>query len=156
MKRSYNEKKHKKSLKKTIDIESEFVGKPVGPVKKKDKEPDLTDEIKAFLTSEISLENIMNIIIRMEGLYAKASIGKSKIKIYGLTTEDRSEKYSFIIKIKSPKIFGGTYYLKRMSMYRLDYIFKSKPIDTSLLKQDLRYAIWEWLNAHPDQFIHVD
>ena len=59
------EVKEKKYMKRRepVDIESEFIGKPVGPKKKKEKKEDLTDEINKFL-EEPSLEGVMKVLLR--------------------------------------------------------------------------------------------
>jgi hypothetical protein len=143
-------KNKKKIIKKNVDIESEFVGIPVGTKVKKEKKCDLTDEIEKFLSSQITLESICEILLRLEGRWIADKSKIAKIKIYGLSSCGQ-EVDEFFIKIKSTKFFDQKYYLTSGSFYNLRWVAQGEKLDKSILRQELRGEIWKWLCNNLDQ-----
>lgn len=154
MKKCYHEKADPEPRKKTVDIESEFIGAPVGPTRKKDREPDLTDEMKRFLREEITLDSIKDMLIRWEGKWAVNKITDAKIKIYAIKGFD-SERCEYVIKIKYSKDSQSSFYINSYDMFEMRF-FSKEVLGKSRLKQEVIYNIRAWLDANPDKTIRMD
>lgn len=145
------EKNKKKITKKSIDIESEFVGTPVAPAQKKEKKCDLTDEIRKFLSETINLETIKRILLRLRGPISEQELIKSKIIVYGFPSSfnNQIEICEFLISIETKKR-KYKYFLGIMLFFSLDFFNKEK-IDNSFLKQNLAHALRKWFSENLDQ-----
>lgn len=148
------DKNKKKIVKKTIDIESEFVGLPVAPLGKKEKKSDLTEEIKKFISEPKNLESIKEILMRLDSKYLSQKPENSKMKVYGFKGFG-DEIDEFIIIIKKLKFWTVKYYLTSGSLYRLKWISGTEDIDTSILKQRLRGEVHNWFCNNLDQVIII-
>lgn len=154
MKKCYYEKADEKPRKKMVDIESEFIGAPVGQARKKDREPDLTDEMKRFLREEITLDSIKDMLIRWEGKWAVNKITDAKIKIYAIKGFD-SERCEYVIKMKFLKNLQLSFYLSRNDLFEISF-FSNERLGRSMLKQEVIHKIRSWLDANPDKTIKMD
>jgi hypothetical protein len=139
------EENKKKLVKKSIDIESEFIGKPVDPKQKKEKKDDLTDEIRKFLDEPINLDSIKRIMIRLKGPISEYELERSRIFIYGIPKLSNGKKSvgEFLIKIDTHK-WSYNYFLGGFFLASLNFFSKER-IDESRLKQDLAHALRNWL-----------
>lgn len=136
--------------KRTIDLESEFIGKPVGPIQKKERKATLTDEINAFLESPIDLENIKCILLKMSGCKKNQYIGKVSIKIYAIEGED------YLISIKGFKsLWSSKWFLCRWYLGELNG-FSPSVVDKSLLKQSFKNALRRWCQENPKHVINLE
>jgi len=136
--------------KRTIDIESEFIGKAVGPLQKKERKSDLTDEINQFLEEPITLESIKKIMIRMSGYRKEYPIEKVSIKIYTI------DKREYLIYIKGFQgVWSSKWFLSNWFMAYLDG-FRIKEVDRSMLKQKLAHAIRAWCDENPKHIINLE
>lgn len=141
-------KKDKSLSKKSIDIESEFIGKPVGPRKQKEKRPDLTDEIHKFMKEPITLNSLKWIILRLVGLASITFYDKSTIDIYQI------HESFYVIKIQEKKRqFPIIFYIGPHLMCELDWISVHE-LDKSFLRGDLSHTIRNWLAKNPAQ-VHI-
>ncbi len=137
-----------------ISVEDEFIRKPVGPRKPKEKKSDLTDELNKFISNPITLQTIAEILIRLQGRWISEKPGEYKIKIYGL--QGFGDEYDeFFIIIKKVKHFPLKYYLTSASLYELTWL-NGKDMDTSHLKQNMRCNIFKWLCKNLDQTIKIE
>lgn len=145
------DKNKKKIVKKSIDIESEFIGKPVGPHKEKEKKSDLTDDIKKFLNEPITLDSIKRIMLRLRGPISEHELQRSKIFIYGIPTIGYTGKNvsQFLIKVDTHK-HSYIYFLGWLCFHSLD-CFSIERIDQSRLKQDLAHALRNWIDKNLDK-----
>jgi hypothetical protein len=145
------DKNKKKITKKTIDIESEFIGTPVAPVNKKEKKSDLTDEIKKFLSEPINLDSIKKILLRLRGPISDYELQRSKIFIYGIPrlSNFRKDVNEFLIRIDTPK-WSYKYFLSWHYFCHLGY-FSNEKIDKSELRDELARALRNWLDKNLDQ-----
>lgn len=140
-------KKSKNLFKKSIDIESEFAGIPVGQKTPKEKKNDLTKDINIFLGSPITLESIKNILSRLNGRWTCDKPEISKIKIYKLNSFSK-EYPEFFIYIQREKTFQFKYYLSKYTLYELGYL-SPKRMNLSSLKQNLAEILWQWFILNP-------
>lgn len=146
-------KNDKKLSKKSVDIESEFVGIPVGPVGKKEKKADLTDEINFFLENEITHESIKNILFRLDG-QIKTSLKESALmNIYYIPQKKRGGFYIF--SIDTEQFYNKTYILTNFELIKL-CSFKFDDVCTSPLKSMMRYKIWVWCTENPDKIKKIN
>ncbi len=134
--------------KRTIDIESEFIGKPVGPLQKKERKADLTDEIKRFLEEPITIDGIKCIMLKLSGYKKEHLIGSWKITIIHLAEEE------YIIKIFTSKS-SHKWFLGYFFMIELHY-FSAKIAHRSILKQHLVRAIRKWCVENPKHVINLE
>jgi len=136
------EVKEKKYMKRRdpVDIESEFIGKPVGPRQKKEKKEDLTDEINKFLESP-SLEGIIIVLLRPESV---PLISRKNARLKAYKTED-GEYIIKIIGIKDRRCL--TWYMAPFHFCKLCY-FKAEKWD-SRLKQEFCHELRRWLLKNP-------
>lgn len=145
------DKNKKKITKKSIDIESEFIGKPVNPKNKKEKKDDLTDEIKKFLSEPITLDSIKRIMLRLKGPISEYELSRSKIFIYGIpkVSDSQPSVSEFLIRIQTHK-WSYNYYLGWFCLCELN-AFSIKKIDESNLKEDLAYHLRKWIRNNLDK-----
>ena len=131
--------------KKSIDLESEFIGKPVGPRRSKEKKPDATDEIKSFLENEVTRDSIKKILLRMQGPHSEHIYNKAEMFVFELS------KGYYIFKIHDKKrSYPAVIYLGPFVFTYLEG-FGSERLDRSFLRQKLAHAIRDWLHKNPDQ-----
>jgi len=135
----------KKITKKSIDIESEFVGKPCSPKQPKEKKNDLTKDLLLFLEQPISMDSIKDILIRIEGRWIHCKSTDSKIKIYAFQKNHTIKTYEFVVLINAIKHFEFKYYLENGSLYKLCYFENIEKIDRSVLRQKVIHKINDWL-----------
>jgi hypothetical protein len=149
-----NKKEYKKRLtKESIDIESEFIGKPTGPRKPKEKTDDLSDEIKKFIFSPKNLATLKLILMRLSGPISDYHVRDAKIFVYGLKSSLDRVPRDFIVFISSKKR-DYKFFIGSRSFISLSY-FSYDIIDKSLLKQSLRHEITAWLHNNPENFITI-
>lgn len=134
-----------KIVKKRINIESETVGIPVGPVKEKKRSLDLSDEIKNFLSGEINLESIKRILLLTLGHKGEYAHQNSSIKII-----DSGDRDFFIVIRERRKPYAHKWFVSWFSMTAL-CCFKAEEVDTSPLKCDLAHAIRHWCHNNRDK-----
>ena len=142
--------------KKPIDLESEFIGIPVGQKKERPKKNDLTKDLQLFLKVPISIESIRDVLLRIEGRYCCEKPGIVLIKIFSIKNlEDERE---FIIKIKHAKFFQKTFLLSTRNLYELHNFGDgaSDWLSTSILKRKVSIAIQDWLIENLDQTTLVE
>jgi hypothetical protein len=134
----------KKLTKKSIDIESEFVGLPVAPRKKKEPKDDMTDHIKEFLSKDITIESIKSILLKIGGVWNLHR--PSKINIHYV---EKSREDIFLIVIEQ-NILTTTFILSTHHFIELCY-FSHKELSTSLLKNKLLQEIVNFLKKNIDK-----
>lgn len=142
----------KKITKKTIDIESEFIGKPVEPKKNKEKKDDLTDEINTFLNETVTLDSIKRILLRLHGPISIDDLKNSKIFVYGISTIRFDSKLSirdYLIKINCKKK-SYIYFLNCYFSYCLSH-FSMTEIDKSNLRTEMTREIRKWFENNLDK-----
>lgn len=140
------DKNKKKIVKKSVDIESEFIGVPVARKGKKEKKTDLTDEIKEFFKGPIDLESIKKMLLRLHGPISEYDIKTSLMKIYGIPGK-RLMDYFIVINNKKR---GYRYYLGGFMFVSLDF-FHKQALDDSYLRQALANKLKNWLYNNPEQ-----
>jgi hypothetical protein len=146
------EEKIKRLTKQPVNIESEFIGVPVGPKKPKEKKNDTTKDLEILLKQPMSVDLIKHIIMRMEGY--RQCTEKDIIKIYALQGY-RKEHDNFIIIIYPHKsCFPNRYFLCSMSLHHFRS-FRCEEMDSSPLKSMIRHEIYKWLCDNPDKVIRV-
>lgn len=145
------DKNKKKLVKKSVDIESEFVGKPSAPRCEKEKKSDVTDEINKFITNPITLGSIMRLLLRLKGPISEHEIEKSKINIYALPVMINSQKSfsEFFIRIQTHK-WNYNYYLGWFCLYELSAM-SCEQLDKSMLKQSMAHALRKWCTENLDK-----
>lgn len=142
-------KNKKKQVKKSIDIEAEFIGKPVAPKKKKGKQDDLTDELRKILGNTITIDSIKYIFLRLYGPLSQFEVNRSLIQIYAFPNETRKQD-EFLIFISYKRILRFTYYLTSFGLWGLCRVLGEEKLTISHLKRDVAWEIWKWLCNHPD------
>ena len=142
----------KKITKNTIDIESEFIGKPVESKKKKEKKDDLTDEINTFLKETVTLDSIKRILLRLQGTISIHDLKNSKIFVYGISTIRFDSKISvqdYLIKINCRKN-SYIYFLNWRFSYCLSHFSKTE-INKSKIRTEMTREIRNWLEKNLDK-----
>ena len=141
----------KKSVIKQLKQTPEDFDNGIGPSKKKKKPLDITDEIKQFLSQEITLDTIKRILIRLHGPFPEEMLNKSTIRIVGLPWYNGRfrEVNSFVIYITTHKTFYS-YYLGCFTFVDLCY-FGIKDLENSDLKSTLSHQLRDWLIQNFDK-----
>ena len=144
-----------KISKKSIDIESEFIGSSVGPRKPKVKKNDLTQDLKEFLENKITLQSIEKIILRIEGRWVSENPIGLNTKIYSIIPNNKCDEYEFFIKIKCHKYFNFMYYLTSSDFIKLERWSGNEKINKSDLRCLSSSKIYNWLvvNLHQTKVI---
>ena len=150
---SMNVKKDNKLSRKPVDIESEFVGKPMAPAKKKPKKADLTDEFKDFMDKNpITLDDIKRIFIRTHGHQSEDFYQKSTIKVYAIEDLPQFNRYrKYLIIIKTPKI--QLIYYSCYSEIRCLGWMRDELINDSFLRNSVFSKIRNWFAENQDQIL---
>jgi|SRR6187551_3372356 len=129
-----------KTKKKKVNVDSEINGKAIGPLRKKEKKLDITEEIKSFLDDDINLEKIKRIILRLEGPVTSSEVEKCRIKALKVS------KHGYFITINQKGI-DRDIYMNSIRFVHLTF-FGEKDLVTSKLKSDLKHKIYEWLREN--------
>ncbi len=116
----------------------------------KKKKDDLTDEIKKFLSSEISLFSIKRILLKCEGYKSEFDIEKSDHKFISIRKTNRiNEKhtrYEFLVYVYMRKSnLYSSFTINSFGAYSSTF-YSIVEMDTSLLKQQLFHKIYNWLS----------
>src|SRR5690606_8948480 len=146
-------KKVGKEIKKSFQIEEECNGKSVSPVGKKERKPDLTQEIKKLLYEPVTLDSIKRILILMYYRNSEHTIQKSEIEVY-TPSKSRGHNRKFIITVYI-KNTSVTYFLDSWGIDRLCN-FPGGKIKLSDLKREFCHAAYEYLQnniKHPSSDI---
>jgi|GEM_PF-6724846 len=142
-------KNKKKLVKKSIDIESEFIGKAIEPKKKKERKDDLTDEINKFLSQPINLDSIKRILMRLQGQISDYDLANSKMSIFGISTVRYYSEISimdYLIRINYRKK-SNLFYLGHFILCDLCF-FSPSQLDKSILRQKMAHTIRDWLEKN--------
>ncbi len=139
-----------KNKNKKIDIEAEFIGKPVCPKAIKEKKNDLTDEIKEFIKNPIDFDSIKNILLRLNGRISCKEKDLYKMKIFSF--ENNTE---FFITIKQSIYFTERYYISNHMFCQIPWHGR-KEIYESQLKQQLGYYIYDWIRENLNHTINIE
>jgi hypothetical protein len=154
MSSTWDEKKIKKQKleKRSVNIESEFIGESTGPKKIKEKKSDLTDEIYKFINEPKSIESIKRILIRLQTRLDEREIETSTIKIYTLPSRCNDIHFFIVIKINH---HHGYEYLLSYSDFVSIRSFRNEKCNTSPLKKDLCWHIRNWLQDNIKTIDHT-
>ena len=125
----------------SVDIESEFIGKPVGPRKCKEKRNDVTDEIERFLKSPFTMDSVKYILLRVCLGPSDAFYSSAKIDIY------RIHKEYYLIKLGVRKITFPIIFVLGPLVSRELIWLGNKNLESSSLRGDLVHAIKKWLST---------
>lgn len=132
----------KQTSRKPVDIESEFIGKPVGPRKQKEKRDDLTEEIHKFMKGVTNADEVKKILLRMLGYTSTSLYLRTLMTIYQL------HKNHYIIKFEIQKnAFPDLLYLSPYNFSTLECFLKNKKLDKSRLRKTFTQVLRQWLHG---------